>query len=87
MAASLLPMKNGSCSLEFATSDIDRVSILLREHFGVPRVEKWPELTVYKFKQADLLFQNEWDDPCLIASTAEGIAMLEVIAKDMAGQS
>jgi len=83
MPVSLVPLKNGSVSLEFEVAEIDSVSASLRQRFGAPMVEKHPTLTVYKFKQADLVFQNEWDDPCLIAGTPEGIAMLKAVAADL----
>ncbi|NEX92738.1 hypothetical protein [Caulobacter sp. 17J65-9] len=83
MAVSMLPLKGGGLSLEFELADVERVSSSLRDHFGTPQVEHHPFHLVYKFKQADLLFQNEWDDPCLIASTPEGVAMLEKLAADL----
>jgi len=86
MVVSLLPLTTGGCSLEFDTGDIDRVREYLRQRFGAPRVEHHPFHIVYKFRQADLLFQNEWDDPCLIASTEDGVAMLRLAAGDLAGR-
>lgn len=83
MAVTLLPLEAGGCALEFDTGDIDSVRDRLRERFGAPRVEHHPFHIVYKFKRADLLFQNEWDDPCLIASSEEGVAMLRAVAADL----
>lgn len=34
-----------------------------------------------------LVFQNQWDDPCLIASDPMGMAMLEQLARDLAWHS
>jgi hypothetical protein len=84
MAVSLLWLNDGSCSLEFEPSDIDRVSTVLSAQYGKPKIERYPTLTVYTFSNASLTFQSEWDDPCLIASSAEGIAMLETLARTLA---
>lgn len=84
MTVSLLRLET-SCSLEFSTSDIERVRAVLEQHYGAPRVDKSsPMLTVYRFDSAKLIFQNEWDDPCLIADDPAGVAMLEKLAKELA---
>ncbi|HJV43899.1 hypothetical protein [Caulobacter sp.] len=81
MTVSLLRLEAG-CSLEFAPSDIERVKAALEQLYGVPLVGKSsPILTVYTFASANLIFQNEWEDPCLIANEPEGVAMLEQVAK------
>ena len=83
MAVSLLKLGNGHLSLEFEPEDIDRVSVALKGIYGKPSVEKWPTLTNYKFPQANLVFQNEWDDPCLISGCAAGDEMLRHLASDL----
>jgi len=84
MAVTLLPLDDG-CSLEFANEDMERVRQALERRYGSPEVDKrHPWLTVYRYPHAELTFQNEWDDPCLIASAAPGIAMLRQIADDLA---
>ena len=83
MTVSLLRLPNGDCSLEFALEDIDRVRAALLLKYGTPVVERFPFLTVYKFPTASLTFQNEWDDPCLISSSAHGAEMLEHLAKEL----
>lgn len=84
MTVSLLRHKTG-CSLEFATSDIERVRTVLEQHYGTPVADKSsPVLTVYTFANTKIVFQNEWDDPCLIANEPVGVAMLEQLAKELA---
>jgi hypothetical protein len=84
MTVSLLHLETG-CSLEFAASDIERVRAALEQHYGAPKVDKSsPILTVYTFANATIIFQNEWDDPCLIANEPMGVAMLEQLAKELA---
>ena len=51
--------------------------------YGIPKIRKYPFPTVYAFGQTELTFQNEWDDPCLIATTLNGEAMLRAIAADL----
>lgn len=81
---SLLGLKEGGCSLEFAVEDLDRVRTALSARYGRPTVTKHAVLTIYTFGQTELTFQNEWDDPCLIASTPDGEAMLRAVAADLA---
>ena len=84
MTVSLLHLETG-CSLEFAASDIECVRAALEQHYGIPKVDKSsPILTVYTFANATIIFQNEWDDPCLIANEPMGVAMLEQLAKELA---
>lgn len=83
MAISLLALSNGHLSLEFEPSDIDRVSVALRDLYGKPSVEKWPTLTNYRFSEASLVFQNEWDDPCLISGCTVGDEMLKRVASHL----
>jgi hypothetical protein len=83
MAVSLLRLSDGGCSLEFEPSDIGRVTAALCTKYGAPAVEWYPTITVCAFPRASLIFQNEWDDPCLIANPSEGIGMLEALARDL----
>jgi hypothetical protein len=84
---SLLELKDGGCSLEFTLADINRLRTELSVRYGKPKVTKYPILTVYTFGRTELTFQNEWDDPCLIASTPDGVAMLRTLAADLAGSA
>ena len=84
MAASLLRLSSGHYSLEFKPSDIDRVAVILRELAGTPVVEKYPIGTSYTFGCARLAYQNEWDDPCLIAGDEAGDELLEKVLKRLA---
>lgn len=83
MTVSLLRLSNGDCSLEFAPADIDRVRAVLLLKYGAPTVERHPILTIYQFPKASLIFQNECDDPCLIASNEQGVEMLEYLVKEL----
>jgi len=80
MGVSLLRLSSGRVSLEFASSDIDRVRATILETYGAPAVKRWPAATSYSFGGVELIFQNEWDDPCLISRDAAGDAILEDLA-------
>jgi hypothetical protein len=83
----LVELDDGMCSLEFAVEDIDRVRAALSVRHGAPKVTKYPILTFYTFGGTDVTFQNEWDDPCLIANTPDGVDMLRTLAADLAGST
>ncbi|MFJ6023542.1 hypothetical protein ACIQC9_02930 [Brevundimonas sp. NPDC092305] len=84
MTISLVRLDPG-CSLEFGVADIERVRAAIERHYGKPDTDRSsPILTVYTFANTKLIFQNEWDDPCLLASDAVGTAMLEQLAGELA---
>jgi hypothetical protein len=76
MAASLLPLSGGALSLELDEDDLDAVSAYIAAHFSKGGKTVYPTLTVYNFGGCDFVFQNEWGDPCLIADSEEGRAIL-----------
>jgi hypothetical protein len=81
MAISLLKLDTGHYSLEFEPADIERVSEALRETCGSPAVRRGPIATSYSFDGVELTYQNQWDDPCLIASNEAGDAILKKLEK------
>ena len=81
MAVSLLKLDTGHYSLEFEPNDIERVAEALREAYGPPAVKRWPIATSYSFNGVELTYQNEWDDPCLIAGDESGDVVLKNLEK------
>ena len=79
MAVTLLSLSNGLLSLEFETSDISSVAAVIRLLFGEVSSQQIPTATRYTFGGCRFLFQNEWDDPCLIAQSVEGNELLRQI--------
>jgi hypothetical protein len=73
----LLRLSNGHTSLEFASSDLSSVAAAIQKLFGIPETDRSHAfLTAYRFGGSSFVFQNEWDDPCLISGTDEGDEIL-----------
>lgn len=87
MTATLLDLPDGHLSLEFETADVPAVRALIRDRYGPPDVEQGVALSVLRFGGAEFVFQNEWDDPCLIASTIEGDRILRELLEGLEADS
>ncbi|WP_159830807.1 hypothetical protein [Novosphingobium sp. TCA1] len=73
----LLSHSNGnSSSLEFASEDIEIVRQAILDLFGEATSERHITYSTIEFGGERFLFQNEWDDACLIASTEAGLNLL-----------
>ncbi len=81
MTVSLLELSEGGCSLEFEPEDLPAVKAAIHALFGKVRIESHVITSTVRFGGEDFTFQNEWDDPCLITSTAAGEAMLRRLAE------
>ena len=62
--------------MEFEESDLMRVSSVVRENY--PDVaSRWEGIVqVISFAGCEFVFQNEWEDPCLISGSSEGDVIL-----------
>lgn len=69
----------GHLSLEMAPGDLDRVGRCIRELYPDSDSRTAGRAKVYSFGGCEFVFQNEWDDPCLISNSAEGDAILEAL--------
>ena len=77
MAVTLVSLSDGkSSSLEFASDNIEIVRQAILDLFGVATSEQHITYSTIVFGGEKFLFQNEWDDPCLIASTKAGRNLL-----------
>lgn len=85
MAVTLLPLSNGHYSLEFELSDMPAVAAAIRDRYGEPSKRQYPTSADYSFGGSHFTFQNEWDDPCLIAGSDEGDAILKVLHETLVG--
>jgi len=79
MAVTLLSLSNGLLSLEFEPSDMSSVAAVIRARFGEVSSRPLPTATRYTFGGCSFLFQNEWDDPCLVSQCVEGSKLLKEI--------
>ena len=81
----LLSLPDGNTSLEFASDDIEAVRQAILDLFGEPTSEQHITYSTIAFGGERFLFQNEWDDPCLIASTEAGSRLLLQIERRLSG--
>ena len=79
MAITLLPLSNGHYSLEFEETDLSSVAAAIRERYGVPDKRQHATCAEYRFGGCHFTFQNEWEDPCLIANSADGDDILKAL--------
>jgi hypothetical protein len=85
MAVTLLSLSNGHLSLEFEPSDMTVVASAIRRRFGEPVRKAHVISAEYRFGGASFVFQNEWDDPCLISGSDEGDAILKQLHDALTG--
>jgi hypothetical protein len=68
---------NGSTVLEFDEDDIPAVAARINAEWGVPGKDARIGMTTYHIEGCEITFYNEWGDPCLMSSSAEGGRVLE----------
>ena len=84
MAIDLIGLGDGGVSLEFDTADFPIVRDRLVALFG-PYTAEWViDYAVIDIGGERLILDDEWDDPCLLATTPRGNAMLRTIAGPVA---
>lgn len=71
----MLDLDNGSVSLEFSADEREQVLDRLRR-LGPMRAEVAACHEVLTVNGESIVYTDEWDEPCLIASTPAAIAML-----------
>lgn len=85
MAVTLLPLSNGTSSLEFAPDDLQCVRGAISHLFGEATCELHASYSRITFGGETFLFEQEWDAPCLIASTEAGSLLLVQIERRLSG--
>lgn len=83
MTIELLELQDGGTSLEFEEADIAAVLDVAHARFGKLEVERHVLHAIYRFGGCEFIFQNEWDDPCLIAGGPEGVEILRALCADL----
>jgi len=71
-------------SLEFAMEDRADVRAAIQELFGQPKVTPGVFSATIDIDGEAFIYQDEWDDPCLISSSARGKEILERLAERLA---
>lgn len=81
MAVALLSLPDGTSSLEFAPDDLEAVRQVISHLFGKATSELRGSYARIAFGGENFLFEQEWDAPCLIASTKGGSLLLAQIER------
>ncbi len=55
------------------------VAAAIRDRYGEPGKRQFPASTRYSFGGCHFTFQNEWDDPCLVAGSTDGDVILKAL--------
>lgn len=85
MPERILELSNGHCSLEFAPDDIPEIRKAIQVIWGDPRSGSYVASQSVEFGGCKFVYQNEWDDPCLISLSIEGNPLLRQLADHLAG--
>jgi hypothetical protein len=85
MAVVLLSLPDGTSSLEFAPDDLEAVRQAISHLFGKATSELRGSYSRMAFGGETFLFEQEWDAPCIIASTEGGSLLLAQIERRHSG--
>ena len=66
-------------SLEIDADDLDRVRSYIQQMYPDVSIGSAGITTVVSFGGSECMFQNEWDDPCLISGSLNGDTLLRRI--------
>lgn len=87
MAAFLSRLSNGHYSLEFEPADLPRVAEAIRNRYSTLQKRHHLSWAECNFGGCSLLFENDWDDPCLISGSSEGDVILKLLCEDLGSAS
>lgn len=79
----LLDLATGAVSLEFSPKEKPEVMVRLRQ-FGRVSLRREATYDVLSIGGEQLTYVDEWDEPCLIAETTGGKALLVAVARGSA---
>jgi hypothetical protein len=75
----LLELSSDLVSLEFGTAEVAAVKARLGR-LGMVTIARRATYDLITVAGEEFLFQNEWDEPCLIARSPAGSALLRFVA-------
>jgi len=84
MAVTLLEVGD-RLSLEFESADLPEVRDCITTLFGEAKVHQHTIASEVTIAGESFTFQDFWDDPCLISSSANGDAILRQIHAELDG--
>ncbi|QKS01524.1 hypothetical protein F9288_19280 [Sphingomonas sp. CL5.1] len=85
MAVTLLSLPDGNSSLEFTPDEIEAVRQAISDLFGKVNSEPHATYSQIAFGGEAFIFEQEWDEPCLIALTGAGGRLLAEIERHLSG--
>ncbi|WP_206539698.1 hypothetical protein [Leisingera sp. ANG-S5] len=83
----ILELSSGRLSLEFSASDLTAVREAIESIYGVPEITAYPACASVKFAGCMFVFQNEWNDPCLISQSEEGNRILKDLFESLRAET
>lgn len=83
-AMEILELGDGRVSLELEQADLAGVLEALRR-FGDVRREEKATYDILHLGETQIIFENEWDAPCLLSTDRRGAAILRSLADDFRG--
>jgi hypothetical protein len=81
--ASIAYAASNVVSLEIAQDEVSHLRNSIVRNWGMPRVVRYPAYETLSFAGEEFTFQNEWDDPCLITSTSNGVEILKELCHQL----
>lgn len=84
MGYRLSAIPNRYFSLEFEMADMPAVAEAIKKRYGSPEEKRHIMCIEYFFGGSHFVFQDDWDDPCLISTSNEGAKILKLIFADLA---
>lgn len=81
----VLELSNGNCSLEVGEVSLVELKKCIETLWGTIEIGPYFASQSVRFGDCDFVFQNEWDDPCLISLSTEGAAHLRRLAQTFPG--
>lgn len=79
----VLDLAGGGASLEFAPEHAAEV-IQSLHRFGPVQRTQGAVHDVIEVSNEQIIFYSDWDEPCLIASSVRGVAILRQLAAELA---
>jgi len=64
-------------------ADMPAVAEAIKKRYGIPEEKRHIMCIEYFFGGGHFIFQDEWDDPCLIATSDDGSRILKQLYSDL----
>ncbi len=81
----VLELSDGNCSLEVGELSLVELKKCIERLWGAVEIGPYITSQSVRFGDCDFVFQNEWDDPCLISLSTAGASHLRRLAESFSG--